>query len=119
MGARSSGGFCALAPGEDLPMQVSNTVILEGDRIDPWSTDLGSAAEVPSGVLAVLSCGGNTAPPDDFLADSTHGSIVLQNLSEGPVFMDDEMKEDDRVVALDADIINERVGEVTIPVLNK
>mmetsp|Transcript_90326 Transcript_90326/g.251003 ORF Transcript_90326/g.251003 Transcript_90326/m.251003 type:complete len:119 (-) Transcript_90326:146-502(-) len=105
MGAESS-TFCSPTSGQRQPMQVSSAMTVQHDKIDPWSTDLGVAADLPSRLVATLTCGGSTAPPADYLADSQHGTIVMQNMREGPVFAFDS-REDDLIMGPDPDVINQ------------
>eukprot|EP00413_Alexandrium_margalefii_P038363 CAMPEP_0204601070 /NCGR_PEP_ID=MMETSP0661-20131031/55808_1 /ASSEMBLY_ACC=CAM_ASM_000606 /TAXON_ID=109239 /ORGANISM="Alexandrium margalefi, Strain AMGDE01CS-322" /LENGTH=171 /DNA_ID=CAMNT_0051611913 /DNA_START=71 /DNA_END=586 /DNA_ORIENTATION=- len=137
MGAGSSGGWCSVGSGievpvrsavfaEEIPMQISSTTVLEDDRIDPWSVDLGLAAELPSKLVSLATCGGSTAPPQGYLADSQQGSIVLRSLREGPIFKGDVGylsegnlvmdldPEDNLVMDLDPDAIDERQDEATV-----
>mmetsp|Transcript_56460 Transcript_56460/g.168079 ORF Transcript_56460/g.168079 Transcript_56460/m.168079 type:complete len:153 (-) Transcript_56460:17-475(-) len=108
------------AEGSGSPMQVAASAAVAGDRIDPWSTNLGSAVDMPQDVVAVLSCGGSTSPPDDILADSQQGSIVLRSLREGPIFKPDlDGKEDDLVVDIDPEKLNQYAGEITVPLFRR
>eukprot|EP00418_Pyrodinium_bahamense_P048768 CAMPEP_0179166790 /NCGR_PEP_ID=MMETSP0796-20121207/81963_1 /TAXON_ID=73915 /ORGANISM="Pyrodinium bahamense, Strain pbaha01" /LENGTH=99 /DNA_ID=CAMNT_0020869415 /DNA_START=73 /DNA_END=372 /DNA_ORIENTATION=+ len=86
MGAESS-TFCSPTSGQRQPMQVSSAMTVQHDKIDPWSTDLGVAADLPSRLVATLTCGGSTAPPADYLADS--------------------QREDDLIMGPDPDVINQ------------
>lgn len=121
MGAQTS-GFCSASPGQDaaMQMQITNVASMEGDKIDPWSNNLGLAADLPPDLLSVMTCGSSTAPPDNYLADSTHGSIVLTSMKEGPIFRGDvDSSQDEFVMALDPDTINQSVGEVTYDMLKR
>mmetsp|Transcript_55231 Transcript_55231/g.124417 ORF Transcript_55231/g.124417 Transcript_55231/m.124417 type:complete len:134 (-) Transcript_55231:135-536(-) len=90
MGSEAS-TFCSVDEpgGYKKPMKMASADTLRHDRIDMWSKDMGDGVEC-SRLTAVMTCGGNTQPPQDYLADTPqHGSIVLEDWREGPFWSDD------------------------------
>mmetsp|Transcript_8148 Transcript_8148/g.22120 ORF Transcript_8148/g.22120 Transcript_8148/m.22120 type:complete len:163 (-) Transcript_8148:27-515(-) len=106
MGAQPS-GLCTAPAGftrgsEVQTMQVTTMGMVEGDKIDPWTVDMGQAADVPPNLLGLMTCGGSTAPPGGYLADSVNGAIVFSGIEDGPIFREKfGSSEDNRVLPLD------------------
>lgn len=93
-------------------MPLATPESLQDDRINAWSNDLGDHAECSS-TLQVLSCGGTTRAPMNYLADmQTKGAIMLDS-REGPVLMDDD-GEDPSCMCLCACVYFDRVFQDAI-----
>ncbi|CAJ1354974.1 unnamed protein product [Effrenium voratum] len=76
-----------------MPMQLGNAKVLEEDKINKWTKDLGAAGEqLGAGCASTLSCGRAQAAPEDYLADGQDGHAIVMDACEGPAFV--EYKED-------------------------
>eukprot|EP00418_Pyrodinium_bahamense_P076611 CAMPEP_0179057434 /NCGR_PEP_ID=MMETSP0796-20121207/24333_1 /TAXON_ID=73915 /ORGANISM="Pyrodinium bahamense, Strain pbaha01" /LENGTH=105 /DNA_ID=CAMNT_0020754155 /DNA_START=163 /DNA_END=480 /DNA_ORIENTATION=+ len=99
MGTQTSAFCCASAPAGYVPtpMQLASAESLKQEHIDMWSQDMGRWVECPQ-VTSVVTCGGSTQPPLDYLADTQNGTIVLEDWDVGPFWVEDPEDEDEGCV---------------------
>eukprot|EP00441_Pelagodinium_beii_P036780 CAMPEP_0197630198 /NCGR_PEP_ID=MMETSP1338-20131121/7765_1 /TAXON_ID=43686 ORGANISM="Pelagodinium beii, Strain RCC1491" /NCGR_SAMPLE_ID=MMETSP1338 /ASSEMBLY_ACC=CAM_ASM_000754 /LENGTH=148 /DNA_ID=CAMNT_0043201369 /DNA_START=30 /DNA_END=473 /DNA_ORIENTATION=+ len=84
------------------PMQFVDEDVLESERINRWTKDLGVTGQrFGPDVISALSCGSAQAAPQEYLADTQDGHAIVMDSREGPTFM--EFEEDQIEVGLDPD----------------
>lgn len=76
------------------PMQLGTMDSLHMEKVDRWTKNLGPAVEC-SDMAAVLSCGATVNPPTDYVADTQgEGVVVLDPLSQMPMWIDEADERD-------------------------
>eukprot|EP00930_Biecheleria_cincta_P083434 TRINITY_DN73002_c0_g1_i1.p1 TRINITY_DN73002_c0_g1~~TRINITY_DN73002_c0_g1_i1.p1 ORF type:complete len:175 (-),score=29.55 TRINITY_DN73002_c0_g1_i1:41-565(-) len=74
-----------------IPMQFTDAHVLEGEKINKWTKDLGDAGHrFGPEMISALSCGNAQAAPQDYLADTQDGHAIVMDSREGPAFVDVE-----------------------------
>eukprot|EP00439_Symbiodinium_sp_Y106_P018922 s1663_g2.t1 len=80
---------CAGRSASRIPMQLADERVLEADRINKWTKDLGSVGQhLGPGLASTLTCGRAQAAPENYLADAQDSQAIIMDSREGPAFVD-------------------------------